>query len=279
MPKAWAEARDTNMTEPRQDIIKLLKEAAVAYLPILEKQVQPRLNDREQRLLDWLMAQYGDEANRRWYDPVHILYSTNFALDLIAAEGLDRLIVSGIILHDIGYFAIPDKSWSSPQSRMTHMQEGAALAARILAENDFSPAELEKVVGMIAVHDNPYLGIAITGKDRLGLRDCDRVWVMHLLSFCKDVAAKPDRFDQPREFLHDRLTQFYGKDQPFGEAWHVTENQFNKNTARIEPPTYDLTRRKIEQQFTQRMQELQDDTLLSSADKFKTLLLGQIEHE
>jgi len=35
--------------------------------------------------------------------------------------------------------------------------------------------------------DNPYLGIEIEGKDRLGLRDCDRVWVMHLLSFYKEL--------------------------------------------------------------------------------------------
>jgi hypothetical protein len=267
------------MTDTRETITELLKQAAVVYQRKLEKEVRPRLNEREQRLLQWLLEQYQDESKKRWYDPCHILYSTNFALDLVEAEGLDRLIVSGILLHDIGYFAIPDKSWSSPHSRITHMQEGTALAARVLAENGFTPTELEKVIGMIAVHDNPYLGIAIEGQDRLGLRDCDRIWVMHILSFNKDVTSKQNRFDQPREYLHDRLTQFYGWDQPFGEAWTVTIAKIKKNAARIEPPTYGLTRQQIRQQFERRIQELQNEELLYNADKFRAFLSGQIDNE
>ncbi len=267
------------MTEPRDLIISLLEQAAAADQPRLEAKVRPRLDEREQRLLSWLLGRYRDATTRRWYDPCHILYSTNFALDLVAAEQLDRLIVSGIILHDVGYFAIPDKSWSSPHSRIAHMQEGTALAARVLYEHGFAANELETILGMIAVHDNPYIGIAIEGRDRLGLRDCDRVWVMHLLSFYKDVTSQPERYEQPQEYLHDRLIQFYGYTQPFGETWAASIDGIKKNAPRIEVPSYELTRQIVRRQFGQRIKELANDDLLRHPEQFRVYLAAQLDKE
>lgn len=268
------------MSDGRDIIINLLKEAAAAHQDELAEKVRVRLDEREQHLFQWLMEQYQDETKRRWYDPYHIWFSTNFALDLIEAEKLDRLIVSGIMLHDIGYFAIKDKTqWSSAESRITHMQEGVALAAKVLSEHGFTPTELEKVLGMIAVHDNPYLGIEIHGPDRLGLRDCDKIWVMHLLSFYKDMVSKPERYEQPKEYLHDRIIQFYGWEQPFGAEWAVTIDKIRQNVQRIEIPTYPITRQYVKRQFDNRLRELQNGDLLGNSDKFRAYLSDQLDHE
>lgn len=264
-----------------EEILLLLKQAAEAHQHELEERVKGKLVDKERRILAWLFQQYADESKKRWYDPYHVLFSTDFALTLVAEEKLDRLIVTAIMLHDIGYFAIEDKTqWSSPDSRVIHMQEGAALAARVLCENDFTPVAIEEIVGMVAVHDNPYIGIPIRGDVRLGLRDCDRVWVMHMLSFYKDWTSKHKKYKHPKEFLHDRMVQFYGWEHPFkGDEWRVTIDILKRNASRIEIPAYPLTKKYVQGQFEQRVQELEDDDLFSNVDKLREHLSDQIDRE
>lgn len=260
-------------------MIDILHEVAENFQPILETKLHARLDKREKKVLDWLLLQYQDETKRRWYDPFHILFSTNFAIDLIDQEKLSRLIVPGIMLHDIGYFAIEDKTmWSSAESRILHMQEGTPLAARILYESGYSPQELEKILGMISVHDNPYIGIEIKGRDRLGLRDCDRVWVMHLLSYYKDLASKPEGFHNPTEFLYDRLTQFYGWEHPFGIDKTITVSRVKTNASRIETPTYLYTQNYVQRQFECRLDE-QKYIEKSDTDEFAQYLFAQIQRE
>jgi hypothetical protein len=262
-----------------ETILQLLKQTANSHQGKLEERVNERLDDRERHVLKWLFEQYKDESKKRWYDPYHILFSTDFALGLVEEEKLGRLIVPGIILHDVGYFALEDKSqWSAKESRITHMQEGVPLAARVLCENEFAPIEIEKILGMISVHDNPYIGLSIRGKDRLGLRDCDRIWVMHLFSFYKDWALKSEGGGLPKEFLHDRIVQFYGWEHPFGNEWEITVERVIKNAPRIEIPTYNFTQEYVKKQFKYRVQELEDG-VLSDADKFRAYLNAQIDRE
>lgn len=263
----------------QKELLGLLQEIAAHSLTDLEKRLRGKLDSRELGLLDWLLLQYQYKAKGRWYDPFHILFSANFALDLIEKEGLDRLIVPGILLHDIGYWAVEDKSrWSSAENRILHMQEGTVLAARALCEHGYSPEELEITLGMIATHDNPYIGIEIHGRERLGLRDCDRVWVMHLLSYYKDFASKPERFQNPGDFLRDRITQFYGWEQPFGTDWSVTLDRIKKNAARIEVPTYSYTREYVSAQFESRIRELRQFET-GTFDEFRHHLFAQIQNE
>ena len=268
------------MNRDPKAILDHLRQVAADHQTKLAQETSERLDDREREILKWLFAQYQDESKRRWYDPYHVLFSTRFALELVEKENLDRLIVTGIMLHDIGYFAIEDKTeWSTPTSRITHMQEGIALAARVLCENDYTAHELEQVLGMVSVHDNPYIGIEIKGKDRLGLRDCDRVWVMHVLSFYKDLVSEGHRYEHPREFLHDRMAQFYGWRHPFGDEWAITIDRVKKNAPRIEIPTYELTKEYVRRQFEFRIQELRDGGILDEPRVFREYLDHQIEKE
>lgn len=253
----------------------------------LEPQLRQRLEsslaqDRDRRVLEWVMAWYADPSRRRWYDPFHVLYSTCFALDLIAAENADPLIVPAMLLHDIGYATLTGKeAWREANSRITHMQEGAAIAARVLAEQRYSPAEIETVVGMVAVHDNPYLGIPLHGAVRQQMRDCDRAWVMHPFSFYKDWAAKAD--DDPNSdlafFLGVRRVHLFGPpDDLQAQAWGITPAVLERGQSRVETPFSDFARAHIDAQFHRRRQELRawsgaaDDPMFSSLAAFEARL-------
>jgi hypothetical protein len=270
----------------RHELPPVLERLASGFEPELRRQLVASLTSaRDRRVLDWLLDWYAEPARRRWYDPFHIVYSTLFAIDLVAADNADPLIIPAVLLHDIGYAAIADSlgtsAWRDPASRITHMQEGAALAARVLAELGFAPAEIETVVGMVAVHDNPYLGIPLHGETRKLMRDCDRAWVMHPLSFYKDWSAKAD--DDPNSdlgfFLAVRRVHFFGPpDAGGGSAWGVTPAVLQRASARVEPPFSPFARAHIDGQFRRRRQEVQaaekraEDPFFSSVETFERRL-------
>ena len=270
----------------RHELPPILERVAGAFEPELRRQLMASLaSDRDRRVAEWVFDWYADPVRRRWYDPFHICYSTLFAIDLVAAENAGPAIVPAVLLHDIGYaalFAAGGKTaWRDAASRITHMQEGAALAARVLAELEFSPEETETIVGMVAVHDNPYLGIPLQGDRRLLMRDCDRAWVMHPLSFYKDWSAKGD--DDPNRdlpfFLAVRRVHFFGDseaarhDVATQRAWGITPAALERALPRVEPPFSPYARAHIDAQFRRRREEsLGCRELFASAETFERTL-------
>ncbi|MFO0906519.1 MAG: hypothetical protein U0939_26175 [Pirellulales bacterium] len=241
---------------------RVLRDVAAQCETPVWRDVQARVARGDRRLAglaEWVIGEYSDPAKRRWYDPLHIAFSTQFALDLVAAGAADPLIIPAILLHDMGYFAITDKeAWNRPEVRVTHMQEGAALAAEVLARHGYAPADLRRVVGMVATHDNPYLGYPLSGADRLALRDCDRVWVMHCVSFYKDWSSKraPDPNTNVRRLLAVRRVHFYGE-AARGEAdWGVDESVWGEAAGRTEIPALAAAQAKIGRLFERRRGEL-----------------------
>ena len=195
------------------ELMEILQWAAKRFQPELLQQVRNKLDVRELKLLDYVFEKYyrEDKMTGRWYDPYHILISTDFALRL---AGLSPLIIPAIILHDIGYKAIPDKDtgWNTKHSRIVHMQEGAALAAGDLVRvGGLSSEEIEVIVGIVASHDNLILGIPVNNPTRLALIDADRVWVMHFISFWKDFVSEAGHPEDlsPSDLLKLRHDKFY----------------------------------------------------------------------
>lgn len=259
----------------RQVMQATLRELAAAVEGRLWEQVRQRIGlayGRFDALVDWVAGEYADEARRRWYDPLHIAYSTSFALDLVDAGQADPLLIPAILLHDMGYFAITDKdAWNRPEVRITHMQEGAALAAEILCRQRFTPSEVGHIVGLVATHDNPYLGYPLHGTDRLALRDCDRVWVMHLVSFYKDWSSKqpPDRNVDPRRLLAVRRVHFCGVEATRKEPrWGADEDVLREAGGRVEVPFLAAARERIDRLFERRAGELAQEGLWHSPDRF-----------
>ncbi len=212
----------------------------------------------------------------RWYDPYHILFSTGFALRLAQAlrASVDRigLIVPATLLHDVGYYAVRDKSGLiGKKARTIHMQEGAARSARILWEccESLTAEDVEDIIGMVATHDNPYIDTAYVETSirpyplRQALRDCDRVWVMHALSFykdwCHEQARSPVRYESIEDFLAARTVQFYGTRIPTTLKRHIRqplETLVRENETEIEIPHFDLTKKYVAKLIKRRWKEI-----------------------
>lgn len=230
-----------------------------------------RLGDEVTIIYQEVFREFEDPEDSRWYDPYHILFSTDFAMRLVRSLGESipdlALIIPAVLLHDVGYYAVHDKTkWSGLESRVVHMQEGAARAARILwtSGGRLKPEEVEAIVGMVAVHDNPYIGIPVGPTPlRRAMRDCDRVWVVHALSFYKDWQHKRDGYvDHSKgieDFLADRIVQFFESAVP-GTLRHRIHEPLPKlveqNRKRVEPPYLRLTRECVERLIERRGEEI-----------------------
>jgi hypothetical protein len=276
MPPQWGLRwpGDNDVIEAR-DMVGLLRQLVDECEGGIWEAVRSRIAANHSRfspLADWVVGEYSDPAKRRWYDPLHIAHSTHFALDLIESGEADSLVLPAILLHDMGYFAIRDKdAWNRPEVRVTHMQEGAALAAEVLAGHGLTPAELGRVVGMVATHDNPYLGYPLEGADRLTLRDCDRVWVMHLVSFYKDWSSKkgddPNR--KTNRLLALRRVHFYGEEAlNERQEWGIDEAVWEEGRGRVERPALVATRNRVARLFERRRTELEDTRLWRDGESF-----------
>ncbi len=205
---------------------------------------------------------YREAVLGRWYDPCHVCYSTLFAINLIERGEASKLVVPAIIMHDLGYYSslVDKENWSSLNARIIHMQEGAALAAKILAvEDEFDFDEVERIVGMVASHDNKYLGIPTNDPDRLALRDADRAWVMHPLSFYKDWASKFGKGEDlsALDLFQSRLTSFYGSGEVYPQEWGKTERPDKEDMAQS-PPTTKLAKEWRDRQFAARFYEIRN---------------------
>lgn len=206
----------------------------------------------------------------RWYDPYHIVVSTMFALEMghrDLVNGRDKnLLVLATLLHDQGYYAVKDKSrWTGKESRTIHMQEGAASAAEWLCGKGLQEGELGRVVGAIAVHDNPYIGLSLGRDDvlRKALRDCDRVWVMHVLSFYKDWHhGERDYASLGMDIeglLKDRAIQFFaGKAESLFAPLKISQKDLERNAQGIERPFFELTERRVCKLVRRRLAEVSD---------------------
>jgi hypothetical protein len=264
---------------PRSELPRVLERIAAGLEPELRRQLTISLVDRrDRRVLEWLLDWYSDPSRRRWYDQFHVVYSTLIALDLVAAENADPLIIPAVLLHDIGYAAIGGgagpAAWRDPTSRITHMQEGAALAARVLSDLNYTSGEIETIVGMVAVHDNPYLGIPLCGDTRRLMRDCDRAWVMHPLSFYKDWSAKGDS-DPNRDlafFLAVRRVHFFGPPETTeADPWGITPAVVDRAKTRIEQPFSPYARSHIDSQLRRRRQEIHGSESTAENPMFSSL--------
>jgi len=241
--------------EDKYDLIEVLKETANKFQPKLFGQLKTKLNEKESKILDRLFGTFyrKEKIKGRWWDPYHVLLSASFAVELERTTPLIS-VVPAILLHDIGYYAIEDKNnWDASQSRIIHMQEGTGPSAEILIRCGYGPWEIKTIIGGIASHDNEYLGIKIKDLYRLGLRDADRAWVMHPLSFYKDYILKKNK--NPEFSLQDlfkkRVTSFYGREETLPvSGWERIDGL-------SQPPYTDLAKQWRDRQFRYLWQEIQ----------------------
>jgi HD superfamily phosphodiesterase len=122
-------------------------------------------------------------------------------IEICERTGASRDLVVAAVLHDIGYagLKIPGTlegaKWDSKDVRETHMAAGAEMSKKYLRELqaegalELTSERIEKLVEIIATHDNPYIGKPLNEQEALLHRDADRAFVISAVSFWKDYLA------------------------------------------------------------------------------------------
>ena len=116
---------------------------------------------------------------------VHVPTSYRLARELLAAhpEVDADIVLPAILLHDIGYMAVPHEDhlkglagavtgWDSDITRR-HEVAGAELAGEILREVDWDPDRIPAIQAIVDGHDSRTE--AISGEDEL-VKDADKLW-------------------------------------------------------------------------------------------------------
>lgn len=262
------------------DVIKALREMIDMFLPELVQKVRENLGLRNLALFNRVFESFYciEEVSGRWYDKYHIPLAVLFASKAVKLGQVPPETVPAIILHDIGYaFIDPDlKNRGEDKedlevvrlSRILHMQKAAGPAAKIISENgNFSPDETGSIVDVVVSHDNGCLGLPIEENPLfLAVRDADRTFVMHFISFYKDwlsIAGQRPDFT-PLDLYRSRLVTFYESDQLsphiwFSEERFTEEDKFNTQRAPYAP----LAEEWRDTQFAACWQELNQNILRS----------------
>jgi HD superfamily phosphodiesterase len=98
----------------------------------------------------------------RQNDWEHTLRAMEYGKALLAEEGGDpEIVITALALHDIGWSQVPKEDFfqapifekkDTPSAR-EHMEQGALLARQILEELGFPAEKMEKILSIIAHHD------------------------------------------------------------------------------------------------------------------------------
>lgn len=136
-------------------------------------------------------------------DVAHIRWMLDMAPRFADVAGVRMsILIPLVILHDIGYSAIPDKN-PDPKDvevKLRHMKEGAPIARRILNEVGYEDELALTIVELILLHD-----IWITGDDspykgsvELSiLNDLDFIWAQTSSDrYARDAVAMGKRPDE-----------------------------------------------------------------------------------
>ena len=129
----------------------------------------------------WKLAKPYYEKGRPM-DIDHIEWMMQDAFLVCQKENLDdSLLLPLVILHDVGYAAVPKDNPFKLSLRKAHMGEGAKIARHILKKLNYPKEKIEKVEYYVSVHDNWALGDNSVYENDLILAvftDLDYMWMV-----------------------------------------------------------------------------------------------------
>ena len=185
--------------EMRRMFLSSLEEATRRALPECEEILLSKLTEFEREVYSFVRSH--NFVDGAWYRPIHNVVVPCAMIAIVEKMGANRDLVLAAMLHDIGYagLKIPGTlegaAWDAKDVRESHMAAGAEMSRRFLkdtqerGELDISTERIEKLVDIIATHDNPYIGKPLTEHEALLHRDADRAFVISTTSFWKDYIA------------------------------------------------------------------------------------------
>jgi len=248
-------------------ILHTLQSAADVAFPKCATLLDAHLSDTERQVLSFVNSQpFGGGS---WYRPIHNLVVTMAMIKICKGADANRDLVLAAILHDVGYSALEmpgtlqGAAWEGTDMRLAHMAAGRAMSERYLQQLldtgtlSMSDERLQKILSIIATHDDPYVGKPLSDKEALLHRDADRLFVLSCVSFWKDYIAllsdsnKLQRLQQshveatPQTLLELRRASFI-KD-PSNQLSHMSE---------FEPMTSDFAQTFFKLQHARRLDEI-----------------------
>ena len=132
----------------------------------------------------------------REMDDIHHLVVAEMMINILKEVPLDEeIMMAAALLHDIGYAKIPPEKrkihWQK-QVKKDHMKFGAELAKGILEKVKYPKEKIKKVCKIIAVHDNPEIGLPIRCQEGKVLKEADILWMTTEKAFWLDVRRRPE---------------------------------------------------------------------------------------
>jgi HD superfamily phosphodiesterase len=146
---------------------------------------------------------------------IHTKIAYQFAIKLLDAEGGDEFVIlPAVILHDVGWKAVPEDlqpkafgpgSYDLELNRI-HEVEGAAIAGRILEEAQYDPDLANEIVEIILGHDSRKESLSLN--DAI-VKDADKLW-----RFSEEaLRIDPRRFgitpEVHAEWLKDQIDKWF----------------------------------------------------------------------
>jgi HD superfamily phosphodiesterase len=113
---------------------------------------------------------------------IHTQIAYHFACRLLQAEGGDEAVVlPAVILHDVGWKAVPEElqlkafgpGFNDLEINRVHEVEGAAIAGRILEQAQYDDARAKEIVEIVLGHDSRKVPLSLN--DSL-VKDADKLW-------------------------------------------------------------------------------------------------------
>ena len=146
---------------------------------------------------------------------IHTRIALRYALKLLEQERGDaKVVIPAVILHDVGWKAIPEKlhltafgpNPSNPKLARVHELEGAKTAQMILNDLHYPAKKVNEICRIIRGHDSRKR--AISPSDRI-VKDADKLWRYSR----RGVKVETERFNVPRSiylsFLEKIINEWF----------------------------------------------------------------------
>jgi hypothetical protein len=202
--------------EMRRMFLSSLEEATRRAMPECEALLIAQLTDLEKKVYSFVRSH--NFVDGAWYRPIHNVVVPCAMIVIVERSGASRDLVLAAMLHDIGYagLKIPGTlegaAWDTKDVRESHMAASAEMSRRFLREKqesgelDTTAERIEKLVEIIATHDNPYIGKPLSESEALLHRDADRAFVISTVSFWKDYIAYLSDKQHIKKFAEEGIT-------------------------------------------------------------------------
>ena len=149
------------------------------------------------------------------HNEVHSEISTQLAWELLKQEGGDdAIVIPAIMLHDVGWKAVPPEQHlqafgpqaTRPELNRAHEVAGVKIARSILETISYHSAHTKQILKIIDGHDSRQTAISI---EDMIVKDADKLWRYTRSGFNIDVKRFGETFQEALERLHKNLDAWF----------------------------------------------------------------------